>query len=133
MGPLDSNASVQQTLHLSKYEVWVSLGCSLEEQKNIQPVHFDIEIYFNMTVKGAYTDSIDEAVDYVLLTQEIKKISESQSFNLIENLTYLVHQKLLKILNQKGYQGQLKVTGKKLRPPVQNLQGGVSFSCQSSF
>ncbi|MFN3454513.1 MAG: dihydroneopterin aldolase [Pseudobdellovibrio sp.] len=124
---------MQQILKVNTYEVWVSLGCSKEEQSFVQPVHFNVSVTFSEAVKGCLTDHLSDAVDYVSLTNRIKNVAQSKSFHLIEHLCFLVHQDLYMWLQQQNYKGVLNTEVKKLRPPVAHVQGGVEFQCQSNL
>ena len=120
-----------QSLKINTYEVWVSLGCSKEEQSLTQPVHVDIVLVFKNQCAGAKTDSLSDSLDYVALTNTIKTVAEHKSYQLIEHLCFSIHEKLLLDLKKNNFTGQLTTSAKKIRPPVKSLHGGVEFSCQS--
>lgn len=120
-----------QTLKINAYEVWVSLGCSKEEQSLAQPVHVDIVLVFKNQCVGAKTDNLIDSLDYVALTNTIKAVAQNKSYQLIEHLCFSIHEKLLLDLKKHNFTGQLTTSAKKIRPPVNSLQGGVEFLCQS--
>ncbi len=123
-------SEVKQTLKINNFEVWVNLGCSLEEQKQTQPVHFTLEIKFLKNLNGCRSDQLTEAIDYVQLTQMIKKIATLKPYNLIEHLNYEVFQAIIKILSQQPISAEVQLNIKKIRVPVKNLIDGVEFTCQ---
>ncbi len=109
----------------------MSLGCTEAEQSILQPVHFSLVIHFHENIKGCTTDQLTDAVDYVSLTNLIKKISLQKPYHLIEHLCFLVHEELTKELKNKKILCDLTTNLKKVRPPVESLQSGVEFSCHS--
>ena len=122
-----------QKMKIRNYEVWVSLGCLKEEQAYLQPVHFNITIEFNHALKGCVTDRIEDAIDYVSLTEIIKNISQEKSYHLIEHLCFMVHQHIDTYLKKCKISCKYTTEAIKLRPPVQSLQNGVEFSCSSEL
>ena len=122
---------MQQTMRLNQYEVWIKLGCSEAEQSMVQPVHFSLVIQFHENIKGSHTDQLVDTIDYVSLTELIKKISLQKSYHLIEHLCSLVHEALSKELKNKNFECDLTTSLKKVRPPVEALLSGVEFSCHS--
>ncbi len=122
---------MQQTMRLNQYEVWIHLGCSEAEQSIAQPVHFNLTLQFHENIKGCQTDQLIDTIDYVSLTELVKKISLQKSYHLIEHLCCLVHEALTKELKNKNFQCYLTTNLKKVRPPVEGLLSGVEFSCHS--
>ncbi|WP_409479374.1 dihydroneopterin aldolase [Pseudobdellovibrio sp. HCB154] len=123
---------MKQILRINSYEVWMSLGVTKEEQAQLQPVHFDITLHFEKSVKGSATDHLDDAINYAALVSHIKQVATARSFNLIENLCFITHQHLTDWVRKHGFAGELVTEATKMRPPVPALQGGVKFTCQSS-
>lgn len=127
---------MKSVMRISKYECWVSLGCSKEEQSFKQPVYFDLSINMNHSLKGMVSDQLIDAIDYVVLTDLIKAQAEKKSYQLIEHMCFEVHQSLLTYLkNSHCLNGaiQLQTQVQKLRAPVPHLQGGVFFTCEDQF
>lgn len=117
-------------MKINDYEVWVSLGCSKEEQSFKQPVLFNIEIEFHSAVQGETTDQLSDAIDYVAVTDLLKLSAESKSYQLIESMCYEATEKLSAYLKQHHVVGRFKLSVLKLRPPVPHLNSGVSWTCQ---
>ncbi len=124
------NSVEQSVLQIHDYEVWVSLGCSAAEQSMLQPVLFNLKIIFHMNVVGEKTDQLLEAVDYVALTDLLKKTSERKSYQLIEHMCFEATESISQYLSQNNIKGQLTVQLLKLRAPVPHLKSGVSWTCQ---
>lgn len=124
---------MQQVMKINQYEVWISLGCSEAEQSLAQPVHFNLTLHFHENIKGCSSDQLSDTVDYVSLTDIIKKISLQKSYHLIEHLCFLVHETLIQELRNKNIKCDLTTNLKKVRPPVESLQSGVEFSCHSKI
>jgi dihydroneopterin aldolase len=121
---------MKQKMLIQDYEVWVNLGCSTEEQKHTQPVHFNLEINFDDQVLGCKTDQLNDAIDYVKLTSILKVISTEKAFHLIEHLNHQAFLGVIEYLKAKDLKGEIKLSVKKIRVPVENLKSGVVFSCE---
>ena len=124
---------IKQTLKIQDYEVWTRLGCTVEEQKFVQPVHFSVEIEFHKNGDAVNTDRLKDAVDYVVLTKAIKQVAEQKAYHLIEHLCFDISLKLADVLKELWIQGTLKVHVHKIRVPVENLRGGVVFTCETTL
>lgn len=120
----------KQTLRINQFEVWVHLGCSAEEQKHTQPVHFTLEIKFLKNLPGSQTDLLVDAVDYVELTESMKSVALAKHYRLIEHLNQEVFNALINVLKKKKFTAEIELTIKKIRVPVENLTNGVEFTCQ---
>ena len=121
---------IKQTLKINQFEVWVHLGCSDEERKHTQPVHFTLQIKFIKNLTGSQTDQLADAVDYVQLTETIKSVAMSKPYQLIEHLNQQVFNALIKDLKIKNTTAEIELTIRKIRVPVENLTNGVEFTCQ---
>jgi dihydroneopterin aldolase len=124
---------VRQTLKVNDFEVWVHLGCGSEEQKHAQPVHFTLKIDFSKNLNGYQTDSLHDAVDYVRLTEIMKSVAMKKNYQLIEHLNHEVFIALISDIKNKDVQGEIALTIKKIRVPVENLRSGVEFTCQQTL
>lgn len=122
---------IKQAMKIQNYEVWVSLGCTKEEQKFTQPVNVSVFIDFIDNLNGCYSDLLTEAVDYVSVTQAIKQIALNKSYHLIEHLCHEIILQLIQDLKKQNIKCRLKVDMQKLRVPVENLKDGVIFSCET--
>ena len=121
---------MNSVLNICDYEVWVSLGCSEEEQSLKQPVHFNVQIEFASKILGETTDQLSDAVDYVLLTDILKKSAEAKSYHLIESMCFEATEKISEYLMSQKIKGHLNIRLLKLRAPVPHLKTGVSWTCQ---
>lgn len=117
------------SIHIQDYEVWVSLGCAKEEQTYSQPVHFNLSLEYDELVKGAVTDDLQDATDYVAITDIMKKVGQSKPYHLIEHLNEMVLAGVTQYLKSKYFKGHIKLSIKKIRVPVENLRNGVVFTC----
>jgi dihydroneopterin aldolase len=124
---------INQSMKIQDYEVWVHLGCSLEEQKFTQPVHVTVTLIFHQPLNGMNTDHLSDAVDYVNLTELIKEVSLRKPYNLIEHLCYEVTLKISDFLKTKLVKGQLQIDLRKIRVPVENLRNGVVYTCETTL
>ena len=77
------------------------IGVYEHEKKHPQRIIINIELELSSEVEPT-NDRIDETLNYDLIYREIKKISSSQHFNLVETLTYHIFvylKKLKKVSN----------------------------------
>lgn len=123
-------SEVRQILKINNFEVWVNLGCSVQEQANLQPVSFTLELKFLKNLSGCHTDKLTDATDYVLLTQIMKNTATVKAYHLIEHMNQCVFDKLVDSLKQQQIFAEVILTIRKLRVPVENLKDGVEFTCQ---
>ncbi len=124
---------MNSVLYIKDFEVTVHLGCSAEEQTHGQPVRFSFEINYQTDVKGCVTDQLQDATDYVKLAELIKSVAQNKKYHLIEHLNQCVLKTLSQDLAGSGLKAKLKLSVHKLRVPVENLQGGVFFTCETSI
>jgi dihydroneopterin aldolase len=124
---------IHQNMKVQDYEVWVHLGCTSDEQRFTQPVHFSVEIDFQKPMQAVNTDQLSDAIDYVTLTEIIKEVADHKFYHLVEHLCYDVTVKISDFLKGKLVRGQLKVHMHKIRVPVENLRNGVIFTCSTSL
>lgn len=124
---------MKQSLVIQDYEVWVNLGCSKEEQEYLQPVHYNMELFFEEVVLGCNSDQLADAIDYVAITNILKNVSIEKKVHLIEHLNQKVMLALLEYLKIKNFKGKIKLSVKKIRVPVENLRNGVVFLCETQL
>lgn len=123
-------SEVRHSLRINNFEVWVNLGCSAQEQANLQPVSFTLEIKFLKNLSGCHTDKLTEAIDYVSLTQIIKNTATVKAHHLIEHMNQCVFDQLIHSFKQQQIFAEVILTIRKMRVPVENLKDGVEFTCQ---
>ena len=112
-------------LSLHRLRLWVRLGCGAEERQVPQVVSFDVEIRFPSLPAGCETDALDQTVCYAKLSQKIKEVCDRQEYQLIEKLGWDVYREIRNTLPQEM---GLWVQARKENPPVENLEGGASFT-----
>ena len=117
-------------MKIKNFEVWVSLGCTTEEQSLTQPVRFNIDILFASKVLAEESDRLQDSLDYVTLTNVIRSESEKKSYRMIEHLGWSVAVALKNEIGGQYLGGTITVRTQKLRAPVKNLHDGVEWSCK---
>lgn len=129
-----SNSSI---LTVRDYQVYVSLGCTQEEQTITQPVLFTCEIIFSgpESLNFEKTDQLQDAIDYVEVCLALKRAATRKSHQLIEHLGRNGLIEIIEVLKRKNssLHGIVKLTSVKVRPPVEGLLGGVSWTCHANF
>lgn len=126
---------VSSVLSIQDYQVYVSLGCSADEQALLQPVLLTCEISFSEEQNFESSDQLEDAIDYVQVCETLKKSARSKPYHLIEHLGSTALKEVIQYLksSHSNLHGTVKLKSVKLRPPVENLLGGVSWTCQSRF
>lgn len=71
------------SLDIKALSVNTHIGINQWEQRILQPLFIDIHIPSDFS---AYADSIDNAIDYDRVCQEVTHFIESNNFNLIETV-----------------------------------------------
>lgn len=116
-------------LSISDLRVWVRLGCTDQEKFHPQLVSFTIDLVFKAPLKALISDRLEETVCYFNLVQNIKRLCQNKSFNLIERLTADVYDAINASLgDQKSLISSVNLTTHKIAPPVPDVHGGVSFT-----
>jgi dihydroneopterin aldolase len=107
-------------LHIRKLRLMVHLGCTAEERKTLQPVELDIMLRFHGLPAGTESDNLSETICYSEIAGLLRELISKKEFNLIERLA----------LKEKipTASAETWISAVKLNPPVQDLNGGVSFS-----
>ena len=124
---------INQHLKMQDFEVWVHLGCTTDEQRFTQPVHFSLDIDFRKNLEAVNTDRIEDAIDYVELAAIVKRVAVAKAYHLVEHLCYEVTLQISDFLKEKLVQGVVAVHVHKLRVPVENLRNGVIFTCTATL
>lgn len=70
------------------------IGVHAWEKCQAQPLLFDIEL-FTTIISAAQTDQLADTVDYAKVSQDIIKLAQQESFELIETLAEQVCQHIL--------------------------------------
>jgi len=103
----------------------VCLGVGDAERAAPQEVALGVEIAFAAPPAACRSDRLDDTVCYAELIATARAIVAERSFRTVEHLAHeLAHAFRKRVPAEHG----LRVTVTKLRPPVANLPGGVSFS-----
>ena len=83
---MDKPKKVSRKIFLKEIDIPCRIGVCEYEKKHPQRIIINIELELSTEVEPI-NDRIDETLNYDLIYREIKKISSSQHFNLVETLT----------------------------------------------
>lgn len=78
--------------------VRAQVGCTEEERRVQQTILIDIELRCSL-VKAAMSDSIENAVDYVLVRNEVEAVSTARPYALVETLAERISARLLEVFH----------------------------------
>jgi dihydroneopterin aldolase len=116
---------------IENFEAFVKLGCLKEEQAFMQPVHISVRIAFSNVIPAEQSDRLEDAVNYVSICEKLNSTATQKKYHMIEHLSFECLKAVLPLLV--NFSGEIQVTVKKIRVPVAQLQGGVSWTCQTPF
>jgi dihydroneopterin aldolase len=88
-------------------------------------VRFDLQVRFSSLPQGCFTDNLGDTICYAQLSEQIKRICQLQEYQLIEKLGWDAFAAVKEILPQDT---KLWLRLVKEKPPVENLEGGSSFT-----
>lgn len=122
---------ISHSMRVQEFEVFVHLGCSADERRDPQPVRFQIDLSYAEPVKGAQTDQLADATDYVQITNLVKESAQIKPYQLIEHLSAEAFEVLMSYLRLNSFKGRVRLQVQKVRVPVDGLFGGVVFACET--
>ncbi|QOD38239.1 dihydroneopterin aldolase [Candidatus Wolbachia massiliensis] len=109
--------------------LWAHLGCSAEEKFHPQLVSINVDFAFKFSPLGCITDRLEDTVSYLEVVQSIQSLVQNKQFNLIEHFTHDVYRTINNLVVQKRHIiSFIRVTTKKVAPPVPGVHGGVFFT-----
>ena len=116
-------------LEIRDFKVQAHLGCTAGERLNSQEVRFSVDIGFDKNPKGEISDELRDSVCYAKVCEEIMSVVQGREFNLVEKLAA----DCLEQLKNQYPENLISITTHKVRPPIDNLQGGVVYTCGDQF
>ncbi len=115
-------------LTLEDIEVFLHLGCSHNERRTTQRVHVSVHFRFGAPPAGCQTDRLSDTLCYAAVTKAVVHLSTQKEFHLIEHFAQECFQALRKTARAVQEDVKLKITIHKIRPPVNELKGGATFT-----
>ena len=112
-------------LKVRRLRLNVHLGCTQEEQKNLQPVDVNLTFKFEGLPTGSISDELEETFCYDKISTLLKNKVENKYYKLVERLTLEL---FAEVRNFATPNIKVWIEVIKIHPPVENLLGGVSFS-----
>lgn len=116
---------MQQSLFLQNLQIFVSLGCSQQEQANKQAIELDLELLLPKNFKASDSDNLNETVCYYTLRNKIQAFCDTTSYNLIEYLAKQIYNFI-----KDNYDISIKYLKLSKRPPMSQLES-ASFIIRS--
>jgi len=93
---MDKPKKLSRKIFFKEIDIPCRIGVCEHEKKHPQRIIINIELELSTEVEPI-NDRIDETLNYDLIYREIKKISSSQHFNLVETLTNSIFVNLKKL------------------------------------
>ncbi|PJA77943.1 MAG: dihydroneopterin aldolase [Nitrospirae bacterium CG_4_9_14_3_um_filter_51_5] len=102
--------------------IQLSARCGVTETERQQPQPLLVDLIFRCPHQAAFqSDQLSDTVDYGTITRRIQAIGEGQSFSLIETLA----EKICQALFHEFPITRLKIWVRKIRPPLNRIEGSV--------
>lgn len=121
---------VRSVLEIKDLVLPVRIGRDREEREKPQEVAFHIVLGFTKALNDERSDRLENSVCYSKICAQIRKLTEQNSFSLIEKLAFETLT-ALKAELPGGVTARVRVH--KIHPPVPNLKGGVVYTCGDFF
>lgn len=102
----------------------VSLGCTTEERARLQEVRISVELRFAEVPLGTESDRLNDTICYAKICEALKSYVECKEFHLIEKMANDFDEIIRKIIDGRA---ESSVIVHKVKPPINNLLGGVEY------
>ena len=112
-------------LEIRAARLHVRLGCGEAERAEPQDVDLAVRVRFAAPPTACETDELGDTVCYAKLVDQARELVAGREFRTVEHLAYAIARRLRGELPD-GAGLEVRVT--KLRPPIAELEGGVSFA-----
>ena len=109
---------VKSRLNLQQLILFVHIGVSLEERRDMQKVYVNIEIDYSSIPTACKQDVLNDVVCYDRLAKTLQKVCNVKTYRLIESLSYTLFEETKKCLTTSA---KISLTVTK-NPPMDNLQ-----------
>ena len=117
-------------LEIKSFCLPVHIGNTQKEQSTPQTIQFDIKIGFLNPPNGEQNDNLKDVICYNTICEKIRILTVDKKFSLIEKLAGDILRELREYFPSKL---RIQICVHKLQAPVQNLKGGVSYTCGDLF
>lgn len=112
-------------LEIHAARLHVRLGCGEVERAAPQDVDLAVRVRFATPPEACETDELGDTVCYAKLVEHARELVAGREFRTVEHLAHAIARRLRGELPS-GAGLEVRVT--KLRPPIDELEGGVSFA-----
>ena len=112
-------------LEVQELSLQVRLGCTREERSIPQEVRLGIQIEFHERPPACETDKLSDTICYAEICNALVKTTSNKEFQTIEYLTVVCAKEISGWIDGRA---KAVVRVHKVKPPVPQLLGGVSFS-----
>ncbi len=117
-------------LEIKSFCLPVYIGNTQEEQKEPQNIQFDIKIGFMNPLSGEQNDTLEDVVCYNRICEKIRSLIINKKFFLIEKLAGDILKELKRCCPSEC---RIQLCVQKLKTPVKDLKGSVSYTCGDLF
>jgi dihydroneopterin aldolase len=117
---------MQRNLEILDIPVYMSLGCSLNEQSQPQKVLVSVTIDYSHHSKSESTDRLEDALCYATIAEQVEAVCLKKPYHLIEHATAQIFNHLKEFYPQT----RLKVRFLKVSPPHRLLHGGTVYTIE---
>src|SRR5690606_20290554 len=100
------------------------LGCTAEERSVPQEIRVSVQFLFHNPPRGTISDDLRDTICYAKISEVIGEFISSKEYCLIEKLAADLHDVLKSVVEGRA---EISLSVLKVRPPVENLLGGVDY------
>jgi dihydroneopterin aldolase len=118
--------SLRAELKINDFRVEVYLGVGDEERSELQWVSINMVFRFKDAPLACATDSVNESIDYFKLCELVRECITHKAFKTIEHMAREAFAAIEVDLAAR-FPGELTLSLRKLKPPIENLKGGSEF------
>jgi dihydroneopterin aldolase len=120
---------MQRVLEVLDIPIYMSLGCSVQEQSQPQKVLVSLKFCCENYTTAEASDNIKDAICYVSTSELVEKICTDKSYHLIEHAGH----QIFTILKERYPSCKVQVRFHKVQPPHRLLQGGTVYTVGDHF
>lgn len=113
------------SLRICDLSLQVKLGCAAEERMSAQEVRVGVELRFESAPKGAWTDSLEDTICYARISEALRAHLKEGEFSLVEKIANDLFEIVERFVEGRA---KIRLTVRKVKPPVEGLLGGVEYS-----
>jgi dihydroneopterin aldolase len=119
---------MRRNLEILDIPVYMSLGCSPNEQSQPQKVLVSVTLDYSLHLKSETSDNLEDALCYATIAERVEAVCLEKSYHLIEHACAQIFKQLKDFYPET----KLKVRFLKVTPPHRLLHGGTVYTLEDN-